>query len=186
MRYIALVLMAGLIGSAEQTPVDVQAVEAFQRGVEAYSAIHHRVEAGLPPQVSIGNAATLFARRHALAAAIRAERAQARQGDIFTVTIDDLFRRLVVDAVQKGGIRDMLAIVEDENTVHVPPQVNGDYPAGRSIALMPPCLLAALPPLPPELRYGFAGRDLILWDVDAGLIVDFLPNVIPKSRRHTL
>jgi hypothetical protein len=75
----------------------------------------------------------------------------------------------------------MLAIVEEENTVHVPARVNADYPAGRSIAMMPPSLLAALPRLPPELRYGFVGRDLILWDPHAGLIVDFVANAIPET-----
>ena len=74
----------------------------------------------------------------------------------------------------------MLAIVEDENVVHIPATVNGDYPAGRSISPMPPGLLASLPPLPPELQYRFVGRDLILWDMHAGLIVDFVANAIPE------
>ena len=75
----------------------------------------------------------------------------------------------------------MLATVEDENFVHIPATVNGDYPAGRSISPMPTCLLAALPPLSPELQYRFVGRDLILWDVHAGLIVDFVTNAIPET-----
>jgi hypothetical protein len=75
----------------------------------------------------------------------------------------------------------MLAIVEDENFVHVPASVNGDYPAGRSISMMPPSLLAALPPLPPEVEYRFVGRDLILWSWQSGLIVDFVPNAIPET-----
>lgn len=74
---------------------------------------------------------------------------------------------------------DMLAIVEDENAVHAPARVHADYPAGRSIPLMPTCLLIALPRLPPELQYAFVGRDLILRDVHAGLIVDFVPRAIP-------
>ena len=75
----------------------------------------------------------------------------------------------------------MLAIVEEENTVHIPARVNADYPAGASMPLMPTCLLAALPPLPPELEYRFVGRDLILWDVHAGLIVDFVPRAIRET-----
>lgn len=76
---------------------------------------------------------------------------------------------------------DLFDAVEEENSVHVPARVNADYPAGRSISMMPPCLLAALPRLPEELRYAFVGRDLILWDVHAGLIVDFVPRVIPET-----
>jgi hypothetical protein len=41
--------------------------------------------------------------------------------------------------------------------------------------------MAALPPLPPELQYRFVGRDLILWDIHSGLIVDFLPDAIRET-----
>ena len=78
----------------------------------------------------------------------------------------------------------MLAIVEDENSVHTPARVNAEYPAGRSIPLMPTCLLLALPALPPELQYAFVGRDLILRDVHAGLIVDIVPRAIAKTTQE--
>jgi hypothetical protein len=42
-----------------------------------------------------------------------------------------------------------------------------------------PSILCALPPLPDELQYRFAGRTLILWDVHADLIVDLLPGALP-------
>ena len=38
-------------------------------------------------------------------------------------------------------------------------------------------VLMALPTLPKELEFRFVGRDLILRDTHANLIVDFLPNV---------
>ena len=44
---------------------------------------------------------------------------------------------------------------------------------------MPTRLLLALPALPEELQYRFMNRALILWDVHAELIVDFIPDVIP-------
>ena len=46
---------------------------------------------------------------------------------------------------------------------------------------MPPELLAALPRLPPELEYRFIDRDLVLRDIDANLIIDFVPEAIPVS-----
>jgi hypothetical protein len=116
-----------------------------------------------------------------LSAAIRTARADARQGDSFSPALASYFRTLVAGTVKSGGITDMLATVEDENSVHIPASVNGEYPAGRSVSMMPPCLLAALPPLPPELQYHFVGRDLILWDMHAGLIVDFVPDALPET-----
>jgi hypothetical protein len=153
--------------------------QTFIQRVDEYVTLHRRLEGPLPPEVITADPEALSAPRRALAAAIRHARADARQGDVFSPAAARYFRILVADALAKGGITDMLAIVEDENAVHVPARVNADYPAGRSASLMPPCVLAVLPPLPPELRYGFAGRDLILWDVHAGIVVDFVPRAIP-------
>ena len=181
MRHAVLMLFvivgAGLSGSQSIDPVE----QEFLERVDDYVSLHRRVNALLPPQVVTGDVEAIFVRRGALATAIRAARRDALQGDVFSPPIARQFRRLVAEALQKGAIGNMLAIVEDENTVHVPARVNADYPAGRSIPMMPPCLLAALPRLPPELRYGFVGRDLILWDAQAGLIVDLVPNAIPQT-----
>jgi hypothetical protein len=154
--------------------------QAFAQRVEEYVALHRRLEGPLPPEVVTPDPARLSAPRLALARALRKARADARQGELFTPAIAHYFRIVIADALRRGGIRDMLAIVEDENTVQLVPQVNGDYPAGASISMMPPCLLEALPPLPVELQYRFVGRALILWDVHAGLIVDFIPRAIPE------
>jgi hypothetical protein len=155
----------------------------FLERVDEYVALHRKLEAVLPREVVTPDAAALYAPRTALAAVLRRERSRARQGDIFSPAIGGYFRTLVTNATRDGGVADLLAIVEDENTVHVPAGVNGDYPAGRSVAMMPPCLLAALPVLPSELQYRFVGRDLILWDIHAGLIVDFAPHVIPEPAK---
>ena len=181
MRYGPVILFVSLaFGVSAQDGADPMR-EAFLQSVDRYVGLHRRLEAPLPPEVVTGDVEALFAPRKALSEAIRTARANARQGDIFAPALARYFRMLVADALAEGGVTDMLKIVEDENVVHTPPTVNGDYPAGRSISLMPPCLLAALPPLPPELQYRFVGRDLILWDMHAGLIVDFVPEAIPET-----
>jgi hypothetical protein len=139
------------------------------------------LEAPLPPEIVTADPERLFASKNALSMGIRAARADARQGEIFSPPLAEYFRTVVARALKEGGIRNMRALVEEENMVHIPARVSADYPAGRSIAMMPTCLLAALPTLPRELQYGFIGRDLILWDVHAGLIVDFVPNAIPET-----
>ena len=141
--------------------------------------MHRQLEGPLPKEIPASNPARLTQSQRALAGAICAARAGARQGEIFSAALAQFFRTLIADSLREGHIEDLVAIIEDENTVHRSAAVNGDYPDGRSIPMMPPCLLAALPPLPPELRYSFVGRDLILWDVHAGLIVDYLPLAIP-------
>ena len=174
---ILSVAIAGLCG--QQSPDVIR--QAFLQRVDEYVTLHRRLEAPLPREVVTADPAGLFVSREALAAAIRQARADARQGDIFSAAIIPYFRTLVAEALREGDIHDMLAIVEEENTVHIPTRVNADYPAGASIPFMPTCLLAALPTLPPELEYRFVGRDLILWDVHAGLIVDFVPRAIRET-----
>ena len=48
------------------------------------------------------------------------------------------------------------------------------------MATMPPSLLAALPQLPKELEYRIIGKYLVLRDVDAALILDFIPAAVPR------
>ena len=181
MRYGAVLLFVSLAASvAGQQPTDPMRHTFLQR-VDEYVGLHRRLEGPLPPEVVTADPAALFESKRALAAAIRAARADAQQGEIFSPAMADYFRILVAEALREGRVENLLAIVEDENEVHIPAAVNVDYPAGRSISMMPPCLLAALPPLPAELEYRFVGRDLILWDVHAGLIVDFVPNAIRET-----
>ena len=181
MRYAALLLFVSVstIAGAQQPTEPMR--HTFLQRVDDYVGLHRRLEGPLPREVVTADPAALFESKRALAAAIRTARADAKQGDIFSPAMARYFRMLIADALTEGGIGDLLATVEDENTIHIPAAVNVDYPAGRSISLMPPCLLAALPPLPRELEYRFVNRDLILWDVHAGLIVDFVPYAIPET-----
>ena len=172
-----LIVIAVLCSGLQDDPLR----QTFLDRVDQYVALHRRLEGPLPPQVMTNDPEALFAPRRALGAAIRAARPAAKQGEIFSPAVARYVREIVADALAKGQVANMLAIVEDENRVHTPPRVNGDYPAGRSVPMMPPCLLAALPPLPAELRYAFVGRDLILWDMHAGLIVDFVPGALPAA-----
>ena len=155
MRYAAVILFAGLVagfgGQESSNPLR----EVFLQRVEEYTAMHRRLEGPLPQQVVTADLKALFAPRMALAAAIRTARGDARQGDIFSPPVAGYFRTLVTDALRAAGVRDMLAIVEDENPVHIPAGVNGDYPAGRSIggaAIPAGCAASAAARAPVWLR----------------------------------
>jgi hypothetical protein len=153
--------------------------DEFARRVDAYVALRRQLEQLLPPEIVTPELDALFAPRRAMNREMRLARRQARQGDIFTPALGAYFRTVIAETLQRERIVDLLAIIEDENTVRTPARVNGDYPAGRSVPAMPPCLLEALPTLPREVRYSFVGQDLILWDLHAGLIVDYVRQVVP-------
>jgi hypothetical protein len=185
-RAVCVAVGAGVIASpgttmqAAQSRADRQEMrDTFLLRVDAYVRLHRDIERLLPPEIVTPDVDALFAPRVAMNREMRKARSHARQGDIFTPGVSVYFRVLMAETLRRHGITDVLATFEEENTVFIPPTVNGDYPAGRSIPLMPPCLIGALPPLPPEVRYSFIGTDLILWDLHAGLIVDFVPGALP-------
>jgi hypothetical protein len=59
--------------------------------------------------------------------------------------------------------------------MHVNDVFNDDVP----LTTTPPTLMLMLPELPPGLAYRFVGRDLVLKDIKAELVVDLIPNAIP-------
>jgi hypothetical protein len=61
--------------------------------------------------------------------------------------------------------------------------VNTDYPETAALATVPPLILKRLQQLPDGVEYRFMGRDLILRDTKANLIVDLLPGAVPTVGR---
>ena len=57
--------------------------------------------------------------------------------------------------------------------------VNMTYPSKLPLATVPAKLLRALPDLPPELEYRIVGRSLLLRDVKANIVVDFVRDAVP-------
>ena len=56
--------------------------------------------------------------------------------------------------------------------------MNATYPKGASLATMPPNVLEVLPRLPDGLEYRIVNTHLILWDVDADIVVDYVFDVM--------
>jgi hypothetical protein len=71
--------------------------------------------------------------------------------------------------------------MEDENPGEaVKLVVNGRYPDTIPLSTMSPQIIKALPPLPEELEYRFIQDALILLDVHAHIIVDYLSAAVPR------
>jgi hypothetical protein len=183
MRHLTFVVFMSMVSALESSPPADPLRDTFLKRVEGYVELHRRLEGPLPPEAVTHDAKALFVPRAEVAAAIRRARPDARQGEIFSPAVARYFRMLLANVIEKDGIGDLPRLVEEENRTHIPARVNADYPAGRSMSSMPSRLLAEFPALPSELEYRFVGRDLILWDVHAGLIVDFVPNAIPATAK---
>jgi hypothetical protein len=155
----------------------------FQKRVDAYMAIH---KAAAKDSLSIKetkNPGEIKAAQLALAARIRAARANAKPGDVLTPEIRNKFRRLMFPELTGTAGREVKAELEedvherDEGTPKkVTYKVNAAYPEGNALPTTPPNILMSLPKLPEELEYRIVDRNLILRDVQANIIVDFITN----------
>jgi hypothetical protein len=105
-------------------------------------------------------------------------RANAKPGDIFKPPIATALRHQIGDAFS-GPQMDLLLddMAEQLTTPAKTPtiQINKRVEAPR----VPPRLALLLPPLPKQLEYDFTDRTLILRDVDADVVVDFVPDAFP-------
>jgi hypothetical protein len=124
----------------------------------------------------------IASREKALGEAIRAARAGATQGNIFTLAVSAVFTDVIRDEFRE---RSKLAIKDrDEAQDELPnftPTVNQIYPTTYPLATFPPGILKRIPALPEQLEYRFVQRHLIIRDTEANLIVDVLPNAAPPT-----
>jgi hypothetical protein len=176
-------LILALSAGSAALLADLPATEwsKFNRRVDGYLAVRRQVEQVVTgPRASSDRQAILTA-ANALAEAIQTARATAKQGDIFSPTIAAGFRRQIRSVLTREGRRaaDLFADREPGHRRQpVQSSVNGRFD-WQLAAVMPPALIEGLPPLPGELQYRFVGRDLVLIDIVAGLVVDILPRALP-------
>ena len=156
-----------------------EAVRHFEEEVADYVRLHDR-------EVTRVGQVESEAGQKALAGAIIARRAKARQGDLFIVEIQPLFRKLIAEQLKGPDTQAaQKAVVEgnpghDEDSPPVAVAVNAPYPRGAARSTVPTSVLLTLPKLPDCLNYLFVGRNLILIDAVAQVIVDFLPAAAPE------
>ena len=155
------------------------ALKDFHKEVAKYERLH-------TAQVTRLRALEPALIQEAMARAIVSKRDHAKPGDIFERDVQPLFRRLIAEQLKGPDTAAAREAVEEgnateEDSVPVLVRVNAAYPAGASRSTVPPSLLLALPLLPACLQYLFVGRDLILVDSVAQIIVDFLPDATPAG-----
>jgi hypothetical protein len=124
--------------------------------------------------------AQIKARQDTIAAELRMIRKDAKQGDIFTPQVAAVFKRLINPEVKEQPRETKQALEEEDGEVaEVNLKVNATWPASEPLTTVPANLLANLPQLPMDVEYRISNkRHLVLRDVDANIIVDFIYNAI--------
>jgi hypothetical protein len=161
-------------------PVEDPRFKDFFDHVRAYMKIHKSADGRVPSLKETSDPKQVSGREKALADEIRKERAGAQQGEVFSPSAAKEIGIVVAEDFKGRPLKDQKAILV-EVPMKVPPAINTDYPTALPLATVPPSLLQKLPTLPEELEYRFLGRHLILRDIKANLIVDFIPDVVPAA-----
>lgn len=164
-----------------QVEQELIATQAFEQRVEQYATLHRLLEGPLPMLRPTPNIEEIQATVRALGYRIQTARQNAKQGDLITPDIARIIRRRIAACLTPEEWAAIFAENDEETAEYaagaVPPlRVNMEWPIQALFNFVPPQMLAALPPLPPELQYRIIGRSVVLWDHHANLIVDFLPN----------
>lgn len=157
---------------------DAAVIQDFARRIDAYMTLRKDAVKGAPALEETTDATKIKAAQDAMAAKIRAARANAKHGDTFTPEITAKFRRLLYPELKGEEGRDAKAVIKDDAPTNVPFKVNAEYPDGASVPTVPANLLLNLPMLPEPLQYRIIDKHLILLDEDADVIVDYALNVI--------
>jgi ABC-type transporter MlaC component len=165
--------------TAQLSPADKVAVKRFEQRVKDYLKLRNRVKSRLPKLSKDATPEQIESYRANFEAAVRNTRTGAKRSDIFNHEGSDYIRRtLKVNFTGKDRV-ELRNIVFDGETAGVKVRVNYPYPEQAEFVEMPPTVLLNLPQLPPEVKYRFVGRNLLLVDRDNNLILDYMTNALP-------
>jgi hypothetical protein len=170
----ALALIACALARAQNADPGAKAIEEFQRRVADYVKLHDKAKSSLDKLKPTTSADRISAHEKELA-----HREHAVQGNIFTPEIASAFHQLVGATTEGPDAVKVHQSLRRSEPVVIQLKVNRSYPVEVPLQTTPPSLLQNLPKLPPELEYRVVGKALVLRDVNANLIVDFLPNALP-------
>jgi hypothetical protein len=165
---------------AAQTP-EAKALMQFDQAIAKYLALRQSLIAEKITGPTANSTSTeLNQASDALAAAIQRARANAQRGDLFGAAVTPVFKHRVEDVIRRENLGPILSNIDDEGPATTTPRIHLRFPAAAPMATMPPSLLAALPPLPKSLEYRIVGQYLVLRDVEAAMIIDFIPAAVPR------
>ena len=162
---------------------DQAAFRPFNDAVARYVALQKRIRAEVPGLTPNSTAKELTDASDRLAAAIRRARPRAAQGEFFDAEATRVIRERISAELRSPATTVAIESIDDESPPVIRPSIHLRFPEASELATMPASILGLLPPLPSELEYRIIGEYLILRDVGAGLIIDFIPGAVPRKKR---
>ena len=162
---------------------DQAAFRTFNAAVARYVALQKRILTEVPGLTPNSTAKELTDASDRLAAAIRRARPRATQGEFFDKEATRVIRERISAELRSPATTVAIESIDDESPPVVRPSIHLRFPDAAELATMPPSILRLLPPLPSELEYRIIGEYLVLRDVGAALVIDFIPGAVPRKKR---
>ena len=159
---------------------DAAAIKQFDTAIAKYMAMRQKLASEVSGPVKNSSSTQINDASDALAGGIQRARQKAQPGAIFSPPVAGVIKRRIADTVRTEKLADTLADIDDEGTAGPSPKMHLRLPVTAQMATMPPSLLKALPKLPKELEYRILGQYLVLRDIDASLIIDYIPVAVPR------
>jgi hypothetical protein len=164
------------------TPADAQALATMNDRLKQYVDLHRKIERSLPKLPKEATPQQIDQNQRGLEKLMRRARATAKPGDIFTPEARPVIQRLLATVFGGPDGKQLKASIMDE--AQAAPSaaklvVNSRYPDTVPLTTVPPQVLQTLPRLTEDLEYRFIGDSLILLDVHAHVIADFIADVVP-------
>jgi hypothetical protein len=177
--FLIPLMSAPQVAALPQAPAAKPESPAFREFIERAKQ-YVKLQKSVPRLRTTKRREEIVERRRALAQKIREMRADAKPGDIFTPEASEEFRQVIRGTFRGPNAANVRKTIRQGEPV---PgwrlAVNSDYPESLPVTTVPPTLLLRLPQLPPELAYRIVGHDFVLQDMEARLIVDFIPGALP-------
>lgn len=182
-RGVVVVLLLVSTGTSPFAQADVdRAYAAFTARLDAYVAMHRRIEGPVSPLTASQDLAEVRRLMSDVRRRIKAE-GNSEPGRYLTRDTTLALRKRIASVMTR---KDVQALVDDV-AEHTPPglpaiRVYEALPADAPFVPIPPRLFGVLPTLPHELRYVVLGKGLALWDHHADLVIDYAPTLFdPKA-----
>jgi len=175
---VAVWVAAGVavLPAGQQTNRTASVIGVFNKNIQTYMSVREKAVSGFQPLKQDADQGTIADREKALGDAIRTARAGAKPGDVLSRDIAHVFRLTVKADFERRSTHGRKVLLDE--MPHFRPVVNQTYPSAWPLQTFPPTLLAELPKLPPELEYRFVSNALILRDVKANIVVDYILDVL--------
>ena len=165
------------------SPEDARALATMNDRLREYVDVHLKLERSLPKLPKEATPQQIDKNQRALEKLVRETRTNAKRGDLFTAEAQPVIKRLLATVFGGPDGKQLKASIMDENPVdpvQLKLSVNGRYPDTVPLTTIPPQVLQTLPKLHEDLEYRFVGDWLILLDVHAHVIADYIDNALPK------